>query len=89
MVRGFRYLGIFLRAKDDLGQAFTVAQVNENDAAVIAPRMHPAGEFDLLADVGGAQGVAVMGAIHGGERRSVSLSEGRNRASAIPMKTGG
>jgi hypothetical protein len=50
--------------------------------------MHPAGEGNLFADVGGAQGGAVMGAIHGGERRSVSLSEGRNRASAIPMKTG-
>jgi len=31
--------------------------------------MNPAGELDLLANVDGAEGVAVVRAIHDGERR--------------------
>ena len=66
MMRRLGDLGIFLRTEDNLGQAFAIAEVDENDATVVAPGMDPAGEFDLLADIGGAESVAVMGAIHGG-----------------------
>ena len=37
MPEGVRELGrlrVFLRAKNDLGQTFAIAQINENDAAV-------------------------------------------------------
>ena len=78
MMRGLRDFGIFLRAKDDLGESFAIAQIDENDAAVIAPGMDPAGEFDLLADVGGAKGVAIVGAIHG--RRAADSQCGERRA---------
>ena len=66
VMRSLRHLGILLRTEDDLGQAFAIAQVDKNDATVVAPGMDPAGQFDLLADIGGAKSVAVMGAIHGG-----------------------
>jgi len=52
-VRDGRQLGILLRAKNDLGQSFAIAQIDENDAAMIAPDMHPAREFRDTADVGG------------------------------------
>ena len=45
-------LGVFLRSKNNLRQAFAIAQVNENNAAVIARDIYPAGKRDLLADVG-------------------------------------
>jgi len=35
----------------DLQQPLTIAQVDENDPAVIAPAVHPAGHADLLAEV--------------------------------------
>ena len=35
-VRLFRDLCILFRAKNDLGQSFAIAQIDENDAAVIA-----------------------------------------------------
>ena len=62
-MRSLRDLGIFFRAKDHLREAFAIAQVDENDAAMIAPHMHPAGEFDLAADVGFTQFVAMMSAV--------------------------
>ena len=43
---------MFLRAEDDLRHALAVAQVDEDDAVMIAIRIHPAGERDGLADVG-------------------------------------
>src|SRR5581483_4856824 len=46
-------------------QPFAVAQIDENDAAVIAARMHPAGERDGPANVRFAKRVAVSRAIHG------------------------
>ena len=38
MMRGLGDLGIFLWAEDDLGQAFAIAEVDENDTTVVAPR---------------------------------------------------
>jgi len=51
-VRLPRKLRIFLRPKNHLRQPFAIAQVNENNAAVIARDIYPAGKRDLLADVG-------------------------------------
>ena len=50
--------------KDGLGAAFAVADVNEDQAAQVAPGMDPAGEDDGLSDVCRAQLVAMMGAFH-------------------------
>ena len=50
--------------EDDLGDAAAIAQIDEDAAAVIAARGHPAEEDDVaLADVGGAQRAAVVGAL--------------------------
>ncbi len=49
-----RQFRIFFRTKNDLGQSLAIAQIDENDATMIAPDMHPAGEFRDTADVGGA-----------------------------------
>ena len=51
--------GEFLRIEDDLHQAGTVAQVDKDDAAVIAPAVHPALEHNLLADLAGGHIAAV------------------------------
>ena len=39
-----------IRVEHDLQQPLAVAQVDEDDPAVIAPAMHPAGDRDLLAE---------------------------------------
>jgi hypothetical protein len=43
------------RVEDDLGQPVAVAQVHEDQPAVVAPPADPALERDLAADVGGTQ----------------------------------
>ena len=48
------------RVHDDLGDAVVVAQVHEEDAAVVAEAEHPAGETDGLAGVFLAELVAGM-----------------------------
>ena len=64
-------LGIFFRTKDDLGQPLAIAQIDENNAAMIAAHMHPARELGGAADVRRAQLIAMMGAIHvAGEQAS-------------------
>jgi hypothetical protein len=50
-VRLLRKLSVFLRTKNHLGQAFAVAEINENHAAVIAGNVHPPGKRDLSADI--------------------------------------
>jgi len=52
----------------DLRQAFAVAQVDEDDAAVVAAGVNPARQSDGLADVFFAEDVAEVGAIHGNLR---------------------
>lgn len=54
---------------DDLGQPFTIAQVDENDPAVVAPAMCPATQGDFLADRLGIELSAIMGS-HGNEKGS-------------------
>ena len=63
-VRLFRHRSVLLRAKDNLGQTFAIAQIDEDDAAMIARDVHPAGERDLLADVDLAKRIAIVRAIH-------------------------
>jgi hypothetical protein len=43
-----------LGSKNDLGQAVAVAQVDEDDAAVVAHRVHPAAQMYALPDMGRA-----------------------------------
>ena len=52
--------------EDDLGQAFAVAQIDEDEMAHVAGLVDPAAEDDLAAVVGGPQGAAVVGAFQGG-----------------------
>ncbi len=51
--------------EDDLGQAFAVAQVDEDEMAHVAGLVDPAAEDDLAAIVGGAQGAAVVRPLQG------------------------
>ena len=53
-----------LRVKGDLRHALAVAQVNEDEAAVVAAVPDPAGQRDRLADVLAAQLAAAVG-VHG------------------------
>src|SRR5690606_37558375 len=52
-----------VRAGDDLGQAVMIAQVDEQDAAMIALAVNPAREADAAADIGLAKLAAIVGAI--------------------------
>ena len=52
-----------VRGQDQLGQAIVVAQVDENETAVVALAMDPAREADGLTGVGGPKGAAGMTAI--------------------------
>jgi hypothetical protein len=63
-VGGFGDLREFLGAKDDLGEAFAVAEVDENHPTVVSARIDPACQGDLLADVFLAQTVTSGGAVH-------------------------
>ena len=78
---------IFFRAKDHLGDALAIAQVDENHAAVIATHMHPAGQNDLLSDVGCCQLIAVVSPIHG-EEKALILGEAQNLASWLSSPSG-
>ena len=55
---------VVLRVEHHLRDAFAVAQVNEDDAAVVAPHVHPAGQTHLLPDVRRAQFPAMMCPFH-------------------------
>ena len=47
--------GIHVGVKHRLGDAFAVAQVDEDHPAEVAPAVHPTHEYDALAGVGCAQ----------------------------------
>src|SRR5205085_12210144 len=70
-------LGAFLRPENNLREPFPVAQINEDDAAVIAENMHPAGENGGGANVAFAQLAAVMSPVHGknqADKRAASFA---------------
>jgi hypothetical protein len=50
-VRLFCKLQVFLWTENHLSQAFAVAQINEDHAAVIAGDVYPPGKYDLPADI--------------------------------------
>ena len=72
-----------LRVKGDLRHAVAVAQVDEDEAAVVATVPDPAGQRDRLADVLAAQLAAGVG-VHGVGVHVQSLSR-----PAAPCRTGG
>ena len=51
------------RIDDALGDAVVIAQVDEQQVAVVALAMHPAGQANLRAGVGETQGAAGVRAI--------------------------
>jgi poly-gamma-glutamate capsule biosynthesis protein CapA/YwtB (metallophosphatase superfamily) len=57
---------MLLGTEDDLGEAFAVAKIDEDDAAVVTAGIDPAGEGDGLADVAFAKLIAEVRAVHGG-----------------------
>ena len=71
-MRFLRDFCVFLGTKNYLGQAFAVAQINENNAAVIAQNVHPPSERDCFANVVFAKLITVMRSRHE-ERRNVSF----------------
>ena len=48
-------IGLGLGVEDDLHDAFAVAQVDEDDPAVVAAAMHPAHQDNFLACLAGRQ----------------------------------
>ena len=62
-----RLEGRAVRVGDDLGQAVMVPQIDEQEAAMVADAVAPAGKADGLADVGGAKRAAAVRtvAMHG------------------------
>ena len=60
-------LRVLFRTEDNLGEALAVAEVDEDDATVVACRIHPSAELDALPDVGLADFVAMVGAVGVGD----------------------
>jgi hypothetical protein len=73
---------VFLRTENNLRQAFAIAKIDKNNAAMIAQNMDPAGERDPLADVAFAKLIAVMRSRHEIQKeKRVILSEAKNLSS--------
>jgi len=66
--------------EDHLGQAVAVAQVDEDDAAMVAVVLHPAAERDRLSEVRGPKLATGMGASHGGSEGVGMLRRGQAAA---------
>ena len=64
LVAQFGGLGVLLSFEDNLCHPFPVAQIDEDDAGVVAIGIHPTDKCDGLADVLFAQFVAMMGSVH-------------------------
>ena len=67
---------------DDLHQTFAIAQIDENDAAVIAAPMHPAADGDRLGQELAVDAPAVVGAFQVSLRRIIQGSKQRIRVRA-------
>ena len=78
--------------EDQLEQAGTVAQVDEDQPAVIAAAVNPAGDTDLAGSVGGAQVAAPAVAVAVGSRQmhqaatSRSTRRARSTVSSVPER---
>jgi hypothetical protein len=88
-VRFLREFCVFFGAKNNLGQALAIAEINENHPAMIARDIHPAGERDLPADIGFPQRIAIVCAKHAIPKYRVILSEMKNLASDCGQSGGG
>ena len=64
MVRLLCQFGVFFRPENDLHEPFPIAQIDKNDATMIAHDMNPTGENGGRADIFLAQLVAMMGPVH-------------------------
>ena len=58
-------LRIVVRLELDLGHTLAIAQIDKNNAALVADRVHPAEERHSRAEVGGGKLGTVMRAMHG------------------------
>ena len=63
---------------DALGQAVMIAQIDEQQPAMVALAVHPAGKPDGLARIGGTKGAAGMGAVGVHEMSRSAWKEGEN-----------
>jgi hypothetical protein len=62
----FRSLGVFLGTENNLRHALAIAEVDEDEASMVAAGCYPAAECNFVAGVFGAEGIAMMGAVgHG------------------------
>src|SRR5687767_1645318 len=68
-------LGVLLGTEDELEQTLAVAQVDEDQAAVVTTTMDPAGDANLVADVFLAGCAAPGGAVAVGEGVGHSIVE--------------
>ena len=61
---------MFFGTEDNLRYALAIAEVDEDESAMVAAGGDPAAECDFVAGVFGAEGVAMMGAVgHGSFKR--------------------
>jgi hypothetical protein len=66
MLQLFAQLGVFVRLQFDLRNAFAIAQIDENDPALVANRIDPTDERNGRAEVGfGELGTVVSALRHG------------------------
>ena len=73
---------VCLRVKHHLRDAFAVAQIDEEDAAVVANRVHPAEQGNGGAEFGGGKLGTVVGAFHG------HVCEGKSERKPQPPERG-
>ena len=74
---GGRESNVAIGIADDLQQSLAVAQVDENNTAVVAATMDPAADGDDLAESGAVDAAAVVSAFHVLLRRRVRWILGR------------
>jgi hypothetical protein len=58
------HLGIDFRVEHHLGDPLAVAEIDENDPAVVAPALDPAHEHHFTVNVRSGELVAVVGPAH-------------------------
>jgi hypothetical protein len=86
LVRARMRLGRHLGAKHHLDQTLAVAQVDEDQAAVIAAAMHPARDHDLLVDRSRGHGAARVRSAQTGH--AVELDAHGSRSDPCPSRGG-
>ena len=70
--------------EDGLGESLAVAEVDEDDAAVVAVGVDPAGEGDVLADIGFAEDATGMGSAEGHGESFLKRCGGRGVKGTAP-----